>query len=113
MDVLTSSLTSSFIFFGFLAFSPVVLATDSPVPEPFQRFDETSKYTINYDDLTSLLKTVVVDVGRSTREKVAPSQAATGTRMKASVKTSTANEANRYHTWVALQFVCFNSTGYQ
>jgi len=44
-----------------------------------------------------VLKTVVVDVGRSSREKVAPSQAKTGTRMKASVKRSTLNEGNRFY----------------
>ena len=75
----------------------LALAVDSPVPEPFQRFDDTSKYTISYDDLTNLLKTVVVDVGRSTREKAAPSQAATGTRMKTSVKRTTLTEGNRFY----------------
>ena len=40
---------------------------------------------------------VVVDVGLSNREKAAPSQAATGTRMKASVKRSTVKEANRFY----------------
>jgi hypothetical protein len=72
-------------------------ASDSAVPEPFQKFDDNSKYTINYDDLTNLLKTVVVDVGRSTRQKAEPTQAATGTRMKASVKRTTVNEGNRFY----------------
>jgi len=85
------------LVFTFLALSTKVFATNSSVPEPFQRFDDSSKYAINYDDLTSLLKTVVVDVGRSTRERVAPSQAALGTRMKSSVKRSTANEGNRFY----------------
>ena len=85
------------ISYGLCFAGTVVLAADSPVPEPFQRFDDTSKYTISYDDLTNLLKTVVVDVGRSTREKAAPSQAATGTRMKSSVKRTTLNEGNRFY----------------
>ena len=72
-------------------------AAGSGVPEPFQAFDADSKYTINYDDLSGVLKTVVVDVGRSTREVAAPSKAKTGTRMKASVKRSTLNEANRFY----------------
>jgi len=86
-----------FIVIGLLAGFDTVSATNSTVPEPFQGFDADSKYAIKYDDLTSVLKTVVVDVGRSSREKVAPSQAKTGTRMKASVKRSTLNEGNRFY----------------
>jgi hypothetical protein len=67
------------------------------VPEPFQEFDASSKYVIKYDDLTAMLKTVVVDVGRSTREVAAPTQAKTGTRMKAKVKRSTIKEGNRFY----------------
>lgn len=81
---------------GLLAISQVVSA-DSTVPEPFQGFDETSKYVIKYDDLTALLKTVVVDVGRSTREVAKSTQAKTGTMMKAKIKRTTANEANRFY----------------
>lgn len=83
--------------FGLLAASGVVIAADSEVPEPFRGFDADSKHTISYDDLTALLKTVVVDVGMSSREVAAPSQAKTGTRMKASVKRSTMNEGNRFY----------------
>jgi len=36
-------------------------------------------------------------MGRSTREKAAPTQSATGTRMKSKIKRSTANEANRFY----------------
>jgi len=85
------------ILTGFLMVFDIANAANSTVPEPFQRFDADSKYAINYDDLTAMLRTVVVDVGRSSREKVAPSQAATGTRMKASVKRSTLNEGNRFY----------------
>jgi hypothetical protein len=81
---------------GLLALSQVVLA-ESAVPEPFRGFDEDSKYVIKYDDLTALLKTVVVDVGRSTREVARPSQAKTGTMMKSKIKRTTANEANRFY----------------
>ena len=84
-------------FCGLFLSCTLALAADSPVPEPFQGFDNDSTFTIKYDDLTNLLKAVVVDVGLSSREKAAPSQAATGTRMKASVKRSTINEANRFY----------------
>ena len=89
--------TAIFIVFGVLTVFDVANAATSTVPEPFQRFDADSKYAINYDDFTAVLKTVVVDVGRSSREKVAPNQAKTGTRMKASVKRSTLNEGNRFY----------------
>jgi len=82
---------------GLLVANVMANTATSTVPEPFQRFDSESKYAINYDDLTAVLSTVVVDVGRSSREKVAPSQAATGTRMKASTKRSTQNEGNRFY----------------
>jgi hypothetical protein len=81
---------------GFLAISQVVSA-GSAVPEPFQGFDESSKYIIKYDDLTAVLRTVVVDVGRSTRKVAKPSQAKTGTLMKSKIKRTTADEANRFY----------------
>jgi hypothetical protein len=72
-------------------------AAGSAVPEPFQGYDENSKYTINFDDLSNILRTAVVDVGLSTREQAEPSRAATGTRMKTSIKRSTINEGNRFY----------------
>jgi len=89
--------STALILFGFLTLCEVTYAASSTVPEPFQRFDAESRYIINYDDLTNLLKAVVVDTGRSTREVAAPSQSKTGTRMKVSVKRSTLNEANRFY----------------
>ncbi len=91
------TISAIFIVIGFLTVCGVAYAANSTVPEPFQRFDTASKYAINYDDLTAVLKTTVVDVGRSSREKVAPRQAKTGTRMNASVKRSTLNEGNRFY----------------
>ena len=82
---------------GVFVLTGLASAANSTVPEPFQGFDPDSKYKIDYSDLTNLLRTVVVDVGRSTREKAAPSAAKTGTRMKVSVKRSTVNEANRFY----------------
>jgi hypothetical protein len=74
----------------------VASAAGQAVPEPFQGFDETSKFAIDYSDLTALLKTVVVDVGRSTRRVTQTSADVTGTRMKTKVK-MTANEGNRFY----------------
>ena len=84
-------------FCGLLLIQGMANAASSPVPEPFRDFDASSTYTIKYDDLTAVLKTVVVDMGRSTREKAAPTHSATGTRMKSKIKRSTANEANRFY----------------
>jgi len=67
------------------------------VPEPFQRFDPASPFAINYADLDVLLKMMVVDVGRSGREKADPTQAKVGTRMKMSVNRSTISEGNRFY----------------
>jgi hypothetical protein len=87
----------AYVLFGFLAVHNLAGAADSTVPEPFRGFDENSKYSINYDDLTAVFRTVVVDVGRSTREVAKPSEAKTGTRMKAKVKRLTASEGNRFY----------------
>ena len=91
------TLAGIFVVFGLLAISQVEGAQDSAVPEPFRGFDDESKYVIGYDDLTAVLRTVVVDVGRSSREVAAPPQATTGTMMKSKVKRTTANEANRFY----------------
>lgn len=82
---------------GIVACADPVYASESTVPEPFRGYDANSVYTISYDDLTAVLRTVVVDVGRSTREVAQPSSAKTGTRMKAKVKRLTANEGNRFY----------------
>ncbi len=81
---------------AFLMLNDVAHAADSTVPEPFQGFDDTSKYAINYDDLTAILKTVVVDMGLSTRRVAQPADDVTGTRMKTKIK-KTANEGNRFY----------------
>src|SRR5512134_1031876 len=67
------------------------------VPEPFQRFNPASPLAISYADLDVLLKTMVVDVGRSSRDKTDPSHAKVGTRMKMSVNRSTISEGNRFY----------------
>jgi hypothetical protein len=83
--------------FGLWLTSSVAFAVDSEVPGPFQGFDATSKHRINYDDLNAVLKLVVVDTGRSSREKAEPTRAKTGTRTKANVKRATINEGNRVY----------------
>ncbi len=88
--------TAAVLLWGFLALVGVANAAGSAVPEPFQGFDDSSKYAINYDDLTGLLKIVVVDVGRSTRRVAEEAPDLTGTRMKVKVK-KTANEGNRFY----------------
>ncbi len=90
-------LSNTFAIFGMLAISQFAGAQESAVPEPFRGFDNNSKYVITYDDLTSILRTVVVDVGRSHRESAEPTRAKTGTMMKSKVKRTTANEANRFY----------------
>jgi hypothetical protein len=89
-------LKTIFLFSALFLYTSATAAS-SGVPEPFRGFDNDSTYDISYEDLTAVLRTVVVDVGRSTREVAAPSKAKTGTRMKASVKRSTVNEANRFY----------------
>jgi len=90
-------LKSTLIFTGFLLLSQSANCLETEVPEPFRGYDADSRYSIKYDDLTALYKTVVVDTGRSNREVAEPTQARTGTHMKVSVKRSTINEANRFY----------------
>jgi hypothetical protein len=90
-------LTCISFLIGLLLIAQSASSLETTVPEPFRGYDADSKYTIKYDDLTALLRTVVVDTGRSNREKAAPTQSATGTRMKVSVKRLTVNEANRFY----------------
>ena len=88
---------AAFVMYVFLGVNDGVNAANSEVPEPFQGFDASSAYTINYDDLNALLKVLVLDVGRSNREKAKPTRAKTGTRMQVKVKKTTVNEGNRFY----------------
>ena len=85
-------LLAAMVSFGAWAQEPL-----ASVPEPFQRFDPKSPFVINYADLDVLLKMMVVDVGRSSRERADPTQAKVGTRMKMSVNRSTISEGNRFY----------------
>jgi len=86
----------TFLFYGIFSASAEANAAEPAVPDPFQRFDADSRLTIDYADLNSLLGTVVLDTGRSTRKKAASTHAQTGTRMKMSVNRATVNEGNRF-----------------
>ena len=89
--------SATLVFIGQLLMNQIASAADSAVPEPFQRFNDSSSHMIRYADLNAVLKSTVVDTGRSSREKADPTRAKTGTRMKASVKRSTINEGNRFY----------------
>ncbi len=84
-------------FLGLFSTCEAAAASTSAVPGPFQGSDETSENTINYDDLSKIYRVSVVNVGLSNREKVAPTHAATGTRMKTSINRTTNNEGNRFY----------------
>lgn len=66
------------------------------VPEPFRGHDPGSALKISYGDLDMILKTMVVNVGRSTREVHAPPTTVTGTRLKNQWNRRTAYEGNRF-----------------
>ncbi len=87
---------TALLLWTLLAWHGLASAAESTVPEPFQGFDADSKYAINYDDLTAVLKIVVVDMGISTRRVAQEGPEVTGTRMKNKVK-KTANEGNRFY----------------
>ena len=80
----------------FLMVCDSVHADASDVPEQFRGHDESSTMSVNYDDLTALLKVVVADIGRSRRKDARPADDITGTRMKPKVS-MTANEGNRFY----------------
>ena len=78
-------------------------AADPVPPEVLQRHDPYSNLEIGYEDLDSLLRTVVLETGPSTREIAKPTNTSTGTRMKVNVNRASINEGNRFY------FVIFGS----
>ncbi len=75
------------------------LSVGALVDEQNQRFvgyDENSALTINYDDMSTLLKLSVFDVGKSFRQKVSEAKAEIGSRLKSTRNIHTALEANRF-----------------
>jgi hypothetical protein len=71
----------TYLTLSLLLFTTLANAAGTAVPEPFRGHDENSSFTLQYGDVDMILKTMVVDVGRSTREKAAETHAKTGTRM--------------------------------
>lgn len=71
-------------------------ANETIVPEPFARYDASSARTVNYDGLSDLLRTVVVEVAESDRNFANAASDITGTRMKSRVNRATSNEGNRF-----------------
>ncbi len=76
--------------------APLEVAS-SEIPDPFWDFNPDSNFTINYADVDAILGAMVIDTGRSTREKLPPTRASTGTRLQTKVKRTTATEGNRFH----------------
>lgn len=74
----------------------LALADDGTVPEAFRKFDDSSTRTINYDNLSDILRAVVVEVSSAGREMADPASDITGTRMKSKVNRLTGNDGNRF-----------------
>ena len=87
--------TAIVLICGFLTLNEAANAAEPEVPDPFQGFDDTSRNTVNYDDLTDLLDMLVVDRGLSSRRIAQPAPDITGTRMKEKIL-KTANEGNLF-----------------
>ncbi len=87
---------STFFSCAVLMVCVVADAAESTVPEVFRGYDDESRYSINYDDLSDLLGRVVVDVGLSERKISNPIRPQTGTRMKPKVNRYTGGEGNRF-----------------
>ena len=81
----------------YLASAVVAHAQLTSVPAPFKGADESSTYSIKYDDVNVVLRRTVVNTGRSSRERAEPNRASTGTRMRNTIKRATANEGNRFY----------------
>jgi hypothetical protein len=85
------------IILGLFASSLAASVADPAPPDVFQRHDPYSNLEIGYEDLDSLLRTVVLDTGPSTRESAKPTSTSTGTRMRVKVNRATINEGNRFY----------------
>ena len=86
-----------FLLLGTYPGTQAMAAEAESVPAVFQASNPSSNFRINYADIDALFKYAVIDVGRSTREYAAPINAATGSKIKTSVKASTINEGNRFY----------------
>lgn len=93
----SKSISAALIAASLIASSGFAATSSGSVPAPFRGHDESSVFTIQYADVDAVLRTMVVDVGRSTREVDDPVRPKTGTRMKAKVSRTTSKEANRFY----------------
>ncbi|KAA9130170.1 DUF547 domain-containing protein [Marinihelvus fidelis] len=84
------------VLFASLVSITAVADAPRPVADMFKHADDSSTFVIDYGDVDVILGTMVIDIGRSTREKAPEQRAETGTRMKAKVKVDTASEGNRF-----------------
>lgn len=72
------------------------LALDEKTLEKFSQYDNSSDFVIIYDDVEALLKTAVLYMGKSSRQKAKKSKAKTGTRLRNKIKPLTDLEGNRF-----------------
>jgi hypothetical protein len=72
------------------------LALDKKTLEKFSQYDNSSDFVIIYDDVEALLKTSVLYMGKSSRQKATKSKAQTGTRLRNKIKPLTDLEGNRF-----------------
>ena len=72
------------------------LALDEKALEKFSQYDNSSDFVIIYDDVEAFLKTAVLYMGKSSRQKATKSKAQTGTRLKNKIKPLTDLEGNRF-----------------
>lgn len=77
-----------------LSFNTV--AVDKKTLEKFSQYDNNSEFVIIYDDVEALLKTSVLYMGKSSRQKAKRAKAKTGTRLKNKIKPLTDLEGNRF-----------------
>lgn len=95
--MIEKTLRHSLFLLALLALATAADAGGSAVPEPFRGHEPGSKFSISYGDVDAILKYMVVNVGRSSRDVAPPPRAKTGTRMRAKVSRSTLTEGNRFY----------------
>ena len=77
--------------------SPLSVAGEENIPEPFRGDDPNSTLEVAYDDLNALLSSYVTVSGWSTREKAPRPDAGVGTRLNTRINRLTALEGNRFY----------------
>lgn len=72
------------------------LALDNKALEKFSQYDNSSDFVIIYDDVEALLKSAVLYMGKSSRQKAKKAKAGVGTRFRNKIKPLTDLEGNRF-----------------